>query len=529
MARRSDVEATLYQPLPPGSYVRVLSLESPSTTEQTRYSLFCRPIDAGSPYLALSYRWEKDEKHPCIIVNGREVSVMQTVKDFLDIHLCKQACHEIFIDSICINQQDLDERASQVRLMGQIYCCAAKVCLWLGRDVPVKARAVLHTALNWTGNTLLPQGERFAFVAEVFIKEYWKRAWIIQEIVLAHAIELYWGEITLSEAILQKAGNIQGLMVMNPDLTEATEVLQRRRDASKGILQSSLTQLLCAYEHTQATDVRDKVYAMLSMARAESTADTIPVDYSESKTQVDVFCDVMKYCDPDPGFWCCIADIIARSLNIDVADIRASPRASSYTNYVRGWVVGVVQDPGVDVGDHQLQEIKLHPSDYPDLRGLEPDIEILALSDDLQEQSKSTPRVADTIVMSALHLYPSSDLSWPGRKCGVLSRRTLEPGDVIVASVLNAAALIILRKVPGGSYLPVGKMRSDLGWSVELETARSEEDSRWNFVDAEPCVRKLTPMTFRMNLVAIIDLCQTTGFAGVDGHKKWLRRIMDDT
>ena len=57
------------------------------------------------------------------------------------------SCH----DAICINQKDLDERATQANLMGQIYSTAAEVLVWLGNDM---------TGLNdflWLHQNLLPQ------------------------------------------------------------------------------------------------------------------------------------------------------------------------------------------------------------------------------------------------------------------------------------------------------------------------------------------------------------------------------------
>ena len=44
--------------------------------------------------------------------------------------------HYYWIDAICINQDDLAERAEQGRLMGQIYANIEMVVVWLGRDLP---------------------------------------------------------------------------------------------------------------------------------------------------------------------------------------------------------------------------------------------------------------------------------------------------------------------------------------------------------------------------------------------------------
>lgn len=40
----------------------------------------------------------------------------------------------MWIDAICINQEDLGERSSQVSFMTNIYAAAARVVVWLGKD-----------------------------------------------------------------------------------------------------------------------------------------------------------------------------------------------------------------------------------------------------------------------------------------------------------------------------------------------------------------------------------------------------------
>jgi hypothetical protein len=40
----------------------------------------------------------------------------------------------LWADAACINQQDLQERGSQVRFMSRIYFCASRVIVWLGEE-----------------------------------------------------------------------------------------------------------------------------------------------------------------------------------------------------------------------------------------------------------------------------------------------------------------------------------------------------------------------------------------------------------
>jgi hypothetical protein len=56
---------------------------------------------------------------------------------------------------VCINQDDLAERAGQVKLMGQIYRNAEVVVVWLGRDSPELS------AFKWATTTLLQKLDSF--------------------------------------------------------------------------------------------------------------------------------------------------------------------------------------------------------------------------------------------------------------------------------------------------------------------------------------------------------------------------------
>ena len=48
----------------------------------------------------------------------------------------------LWIDAICINQQDLRERSSQVKIMGDIYRLADRVVIWLGSAKDKSAHAL---------------------------------------------------------------------------------------------------------------------------------------------------------------------------------------------------------------------------------------------------------------------------------------------------------------------------------------------------------------------------------------------------
>lgn len=88
----------------------------------------------------------------------------------------------VWVDALCIDQQNKDERATQVRLMGQIYRGAASVAIWIGPEYEesVLAMQLLEkVALNsidpqHVKSTLSPDS---LALFNLFKRDYWKRLW----------------------------------------------------------------------------------------------------------------------------------------------------------------------------------------------------------------------------------------------------------------------------------------------------------------------------------------------------------------
>jgi hypothetical protein len=136
----------------------------------------------------------------------------------------------LWIDALCIDQNNKEERNHQVRLMGQIYAGAWRAIAWLGReDQEDFAQAVdLANLLNgdsektryhietrpqcpwgppiWINNTkkaklsmdpvTLPVETNrhlgWSFLQRINGRTYWSRLWIIQELILASELVLRW-------------------------------------------------------------------------------------------------------------------------------------------------------------------------------------------------------------------------------------------------------------------------------------------------------------------------------------------------
>jgi hypothetical protein len=95
-----------------------------------------------------------------------------------------------WIDALCIDQTNIAERNHQVQMMGQIYSSSAFVLVWLGTKTNVALSFLRRAPSRWLGD--LRRSSSSAYVVEdmrsFFGAPYWKRAWIIQEFVLAKQI-----------------------------------------------------------------------------------------------------------------------------------------------------------------------------------------------------------------------------------------------------------------------------------------------------------------------------------------------------
>lgn len=85
-------------------------------------------------YHAISYVWGSSVDPREVLVNGHNVKVTNNLHSLLKCLRRNGKVRQflLWIDALCINQEDLDERAEQVQIMGSIYAEALNVHIWMG-------------------------------------------------------------------------------------------------------------------------------------------------------------------------------------------------------------------------------------------------------------------------------------------------------------------------------------------------------------------------------------------------------------
>jgi Heterokaryon incompatibility protein (HET) len=132
-------EGLVYERLvSPEPSIRLLKFNPSDEDDFLGCSIRSYELDSCPPYIALSYEWGDVEPQVEIMINGVCFLIRQNLCLFLSVLKEKQKPQELsaglrlWIDAICIDQQDMFERNAQVAMMGQIYQKAILVFAWLG-------------------------------------------------------------------------------------------------------------------------------------------------------------------------------------------------------------------------------------------------------------------------------------------------------------------------------------------------------------------------------------------------------------
>jgi hypothetical protein len=128
-----------YMPLDPSkTEIRLIKLHPRPANTSTQRDLTPRcdlihvSLDDKPDYAALSYTWGDPRDTEMITVGLSSVPVTQKLYSALEHLRYDKTVRVIWIDALCINQGDNEEKSWQVQLMREIYQRASFVTIWLG-------------------------------------------------------------------------------------------------------------------------------------------------------------------------------------------------------------------------------------------------------------------------------------------------------------------------------------------------------------------------------------------------------------
>jgi hypothetical protein len=277
------------------------------------------------PYEALSYAWGDPTLSGEITLNGRQFPITHNLEQALRRLRSKPdgLPRVLWVDAICIDQAHVPERNNQVVQMGEIYAGAERVVIWLGeasRDSDLALVFMLKLHRNFAGMGEIsmekvqshPYGELNLSLAlkeflnprrrdereagaRILARPWWRRAWVVQELVVAKEAICYCGQSSIPWSVIGSfiITASYGKEVMSRELSHAftktgtldaaAAICHLRAKFRSGPIH--LWKLLKRLHRQRCTDPRDKIYSVLGMTHPR-LRESLKPNYDKSVSQV---------------------------------------------------------------------------------------------------------------------------------------------------------------------------------------------------------------------------------------------------
>ncbi|RDL31340.1 uncharacterized protein BP5553_09549 [Venustampulla echinocandica] len=281
-------------------------------------------------YAALSYAWGNPDPDTMrkIIINGQAMSVGPNLEGALRALSASpdfdfDSGYKLWIDALCINQKDFDERSRQISKMQNIYGDSWAVITWLGEEADESdkafdlVRSLSIASVKGRGQQVLAElqqdpsclgNESWLALHQLMQRPYWSRLWVIQEIVLGSSAVLLrcgsqaigWPSFcigigflfdylwTIKDWLLKReiylravekrfapVWSTANLHLVKQDLWP----LSQREEQGRANL--SFGRLLVLGNSAESTDIRDKVYGLVGIMDLE-IAKHLVADYKSA-------------------------------------------------------------------------------------------------------------------------------------------------------------------------------------------------------------------------------------------------------
>lgn len=334
------VQTYVYQPLSGSRVIRVAEIQpgeygSPLTITLRETVLPLTGNGQAKPeYQTLSYEWGQNKRDTPIDCDGYTVLITKNLEAALRrIRLIDRPLR-MWIDSLCINQENIEERNHQVTLMPLIYKCSPRVNMWLGEEntnteegirmlgklndlYEQLKKALKNSSKDWLLDEIASinalkiiigdgiaiyeeKQEQWVGLKDIMNRTYFERAWIVQEILLSWNATVVIGRHRFSWNLLQKAKLIMNkctcLQADSSSLASFRLGIIALYDKLhwKGQKYTILS-LLQSLSISRCYDPRDIIYSLCGIAQYPHGAISdnqavdiglLPPDYSKSVEQV---------------------------------------------------------------------------------------------------------------------------------------------------------------------------------------------------------------------------------------------------
>jgi hypothetical protein len=315
-----------YSPLPTGLHIRLLTINTNSPAFSV--TLKAHRLFEAPSYAALSYAWGIPSSTYALLVSAHLLQVQENLYRALQSLHTRRFQVPVWIDALCINQSDGEEKNHQIPLMRNIYSQASTVLVWLGEASKIEEKALralptIVAALDRVDPSLAlwnahhnpserldilfaelglpdPKSNIWPTISGLLTRSWFKRLWVLQEVTLARQIEVFCGSATIAWDVLVNLPRVvwkHRLIRLvshknseNEDSRGGFDQLQAfelcrnllSRTPEAGVY---IPKLLTMIRGKDVTNPADKVYAVLGLI-PKPFQDSIVVNYSRTAAEV---------------------------------------------------------------------------------------------------------------------------------------------------------------------------------------------------------------------------------------------------
>lgn len=275
-------------------------------------------------YETISYVWGDASVRGSIYLHGQPTDVPASTEAVLRRMRHKDQDRILWIDAVCINQTDLDERGNQVAMMAEIYGKTSCNLIWLGKDddgtneqalqsisailkdmkietndLQELTRKLYGTQGNWLWSTTgISTSVDWPSFLQYLASRWFTRLWVVQEACLPAKSICYRGssELPLEDVLraacwtahkayslptLEPSNGIKcavGIAMYADHEYGRSEILYK-----KGQLAATLSLLADSLDDFDAHDPRDQIYGMLGLYQKYINPRELPASAANSR------------------------------------------------------------------------------------------------------------------------------------------------------------------------------------------------------------------------------------------------------
>jgi hypothetical protein len=289
------------------SEIRLISLHD-SDDENALLSAKLERATMNDDYSALSYVWGDAHDRRPIQLNGVNTTITANLEKALKQLRAEKKATKIWVDAICINQRDNTEKSRQVQMMGEIYKHAnIRTVLWLGEadNDSHEALKLIATAdtqffVNYDPSAASPAPQALKILLK---RAWWKRMWVIQEMMLSPNPILKCGadEVDFEKLVIFRNLHWEA---QNADFERFLPLINLWRECPftpmleyyrLTWLDGELSLWLMNVAPFQCSYLRDRVYGVMGLIHPDIRKQ-ITVSYDEAVTDKMVLLEATRIC-----------------------------------------------------------------------------------------------------------------------------------------------------------------------------------------------------------------------------------------